>query len=152
MYKVKANEFEFSFTKEQTDAADLVKKSSAEFNLLYNYRSVNAKIVAPSAVALAEKMYTDSMGMQDYPVPQEMTEAVLKQGLEKGVAELVFEVERVRMNEAALVSGANPELDAVQAAQKNKTERKVLLRDAALQRAVDFITTLAIYERAKAPR
>ncbi len=39
----------------------------------------DAKIVAPSAVALAEKMYTDSLGMQDYPVPQEMTEADIAQ-------------------------------------------------------------------------
>ena len=41
----------------------------------------------------------------------------------------------------------NPELDAAQAAQKNKSERKALLRDAVLQRAVDFITTIAIYEK-----
>lgn len=35
----------------------------------------DAVVVAPSAVALAGQMYTDSMGMQDYPVPQAMTEA-----------------------------------------------------------------------------
>jgi N-ethylmaleimide reductase len=34
-----------------------------------------AKIVAPSAVALAGQMYTDAQGLQDYPVPQAMTEA-----------------------------------------------------------------------------
>lgn len=36
-------------------------------------------IVAPSAVALGGQMYTDAMGMQDYPVPQEMTEADIAQ-------------------------------------------------------------------------
>lgn len=41
--------------------------------------AADAKIVAPSAVALAEKMYTDSQGMQDYPVPQEMTAADILQ-------------------------------------------------------------------------
>ena len=41
--------------------------------------AADAKIVAPSAVALAEKMYTDALGMQDYPVPQEMTEADIAQ-------------------------------------------------------------------------
>jgi N-ethylmaleimide reductase len=41
--------------------------------------AADAKIVAPSAVALAEKMYTDSQGMQDYPVPQAMTEADILQ-------------------------------------------------------------------------
>ncbi|MDB5664365.1 alkene reductase [Cypionkella sp.] len=38
-----------------------------------------AKIVAPSAIALAGQMYTDADGMQDYPVPQEMTEADIQQ-------------------------------------------------------------------------
>lgn len=38
-----------------------------------------AKVVAPSAVALAGQMYTDGAGMQDYPVPQEMTEADIAQ-------------------------------------------------------------------------
>ncbi len=37
------------------------------------------KIVAPSAVALAGQMYTDAAGPQDYPVPQEMTEADIAQ-------------------------------------------------------------------------
>jgi len=41
--------------------------------------AADAKIVAPSALALAEKMYTDSLGMQDYPVPQAMTEADILQ-------------------------------------------------------------------------
>lgn len=41
--------------------------------------AVDAKIVAPSAVALAGQMYTDSQGMQDYPVPQEMSEADIAQ-------------------------------------------------------------------------
>ena len=41
--------------------------------------AADTRIVAPSAVALAEKMYTDSLGMQDYPVPQEMTEADILQ-------------------------------------------------------------------------
>jgi N-ethylmaleimide reductase len=35
----------------------------------------SARIVAPSAVALAGQMYTDAQGMQDYPVPEAMTAA-----------------------------------------------------------------------------
>ncbi len=38
-----------------------------------------ARILAPSAVALAGQMYTDALGMQDYPVPQAMTEADILQ-------------------------------------------------------------------------
>ena len=37
------------------------------------------KIVAPSAVALAGQMYTDTSGPQDYPLPLEMTEADIAQ-------------------------------------------------------------------------
>jgi len=39
----------------------------------------NAKILAPSALALAGQMYTDALGLQDYPVPQAMTEADIAQ-------------------------------------------------------------------------
>ncbi len=35
----------------------------------------SARIIAPSALALAGQMYTDAQGMQDYPVPEEMTAA-----------------------------------------------------------------------------
>ena len=81
-------------------------------------------------------------------VLEETTEKLLKQELEKGVSEFVFESERPHMNEAALVAGTNPEIDAAQQAQKNKAERTAPpLRDVVLQRAVDFITTIAIYER-----
>jgi N-ethylmaleimide reductase len=38
-----------------------------------------AKIVAPSAIALAGQMYTDAQGMQDYPVPLVMSEADIAQ-------------------------------------------------------------------------
>ncbi len=81
-------------------------------------------------------------------VSQETTQSVLKQGLESGVTSLVEETERQKMNEAALVAKRNPELDAMQAAQANKGEKpKAPLRDVALQRALDFITTIGLYEK-----
>ncbi len=45
IYKVKVNEFEFCFTQEQIDAIDLIQKSSNEFNLLKDHRSVNAVLM-----------------------------------------------------------------------------------------------------------
>jgi len=107
--------------------------------------------IAVAEVALPENVSVFPGGVKpDLPVevPQETTDAVLKQELEKGVSEYVFETERPRMNEAALVAGTNPELDAIQASQKAKGEKpKAPLRDAVLQRAVDFITTISIYEK-----
>lgn len=43
-YKVKVNEFEFSFTKDQIDNLDFVKRSAGSFNVLVGHRSVNAMI------------------------------------------------------------------------------------------------------------
>jgi biotin carboxyl carrier protein len=49
-YKVKANGFEFFFTQEEIEAADVVKKSATEFNLLKNHRSVNVRMVSADIV------------------------------------------------------------------------------------------------------
>ena len=107
--------------------------------------------VAVAEVALPDNVAVFPGGVKPdlaLDVAQETTNEVLKKELEKGVGEFVFESERPRMNEAALVAGNNPELDAIQAAQKTKGEKpKAPLRDTALQRAVDFITTIAIYEK-----
>ena len=107
--------------------------------------------VAVAEVALPDNVAVFPGGVKPdlaLDVAQETTNEVLKKELEKGVGEFVFESERPRMNEAALVAGNNPELDAIQAAQKTKGEKpKAPLRDAVLQRAVDFITTIAIYEK-----
>jgi hypothetical protein len=139
----------------QVNAMVIGQQTRGEAVEFANFPLAGGKLVriAVAEVALPDKTTVFPGGVKPdiaLDVPHETTEAVLKQGLEKGVNDLVFETERVRMNEAALVSGANPELDAAQAAQKNKAERpKPPLRDAVLQRAVDFITTLAIYEKAK---
>lgn len=70
------------------------------------------------------------------------TEAeVLKIGLEKGVGSLVWETERARRNEAALVAGINPELD-----EANRRSSKSVY-DATLQRAVDLITAIGIFTK-----
>ena len=105
--------------------------------------------VAVSEVALPENISVFPGGVKpDLPVdvPQETTDAVLQAGLDSGVAPLVAETERPRMNEAALVAGINPELEAM--ANRARGERtKAPLRDAVLQRAIDFVTTISIYEK-----
>ena len=44
IYKVKANEFVFTFTSDEIDAMDIIKKSPGEFNLIRDHQSVNAKV------------------------------------------------------------------------------------------------------------
>ncbi len=40
-----------------------------------------AKVLGPSAIGLSGQMYTDSQGMQSYPVPEAMTEAQIEQAI-----------------------------------------------------------------------
>ncbi|MFM8809644.1 MAG: hypothetical protein ACKOJB_12230, partial [Chthoniobacterales bacterium] len=65
--------------------------------------------------------------------------AILDGALEKGIAGFVFESERARMNEAALVAGTNPEIDA--------DESKTQLLDRPLQRAVDLVTAIKLFRK-----
>lgn len=51
VYKVKSNEFEFTFTQDQIDAVDMVQHSHGSFNLIMDHRSVNATLVEANAFA-----------------------------------------------------------------------------------------------------
>lgn len=77
----------------------------------------------------------------DLDVPQDdhERETILAESLEKGMAGFVFERGRVQMNEAALVAGTDPEIDAV--------ERNEPLLDRPLQRAVDLVTAIKLFRR-----
>lgn len=77
------------------------------------------------------------------------TAEVLRLELEKGTAPLLAEPSRPHMNEAALVSGRNPEIDAAEASQQARGEAKPPPRDAVLERAVDLVTSVAVFERRK---
>lgn len=79
VYKVKVNEFEFVFTREQIDAVDLVKKSSTEFNLIKDHRSVNAKLV--EADSDAKKMTIEVDGENfDIEIKDELDQMLDKMG------------------------------------------------------------------------
>jgi hypothetical protein len=89
------------------------------------------------------------------PVPQDQTDALLANGLANGAASLVKDPDRPRLNEHALVSGTNPELDAMKALQERKARGEDLrppARDVTLQRALDYIAGVAVYEAGHAKR
>jgi hypothetical protein len=74
--------------------------------------------------------------------------AIFQQSAEKGMSPFIFEAERPHLNEAALLAGRNPEIDAMEAAQRRRaTGEKPLPRDPVLQRAIDVVTSLAIYQQ-----
>ena len=59
VFKVKVNEFEFSFTQEEIDAIDLVQKSATVFNLLKDHRSVSAVLTAEEPSAKVQTIEID---------------------------------------------------------------------------------------------
>jgi Peptidase family S41 len=62
---------------------------------------------------------------------------------QRGLTTFVFERERPHFNEAALIAGTNPELEIRQ--QRRGPEEN--LHDSVLQRAVDVITSLAVFQK-----
>jgi hypothetical protein len=53
------------------------------------------------------------------------------------------------MNEAALLAGTNPELEAAEAAQqrRGRAPEKPPAHDPVLQRALDVVTSLEVYQK-----
>jgi len=66
---------------------------------------------------------------------------------EKGMTPFVYETERPHLNEAALIAGTNPELDIPDAQRRNRAREKQPVRDSVLQRALDVVTSLEIYQK-----
>jgi hypothetical protein len=73
---------------------------------------------------------------------------VFEQSRERGMRDFVFEAERPHLNEAALLAGRNPEIEAMETAQRRgRAGEKPLPRDPVVQRALDLVTSLAIYQQ-----
>ena len=69
---------------------------------------------------------------------------ILKLTDTESITPFVVDEERPRTNEAALVAGTNPEIDAYEAQEAGKTPAATP-KDLALQRAIDFLTTVSVY-------
>src|SRR5438093_321784 len=80
----------------------------------------------------------------DLPVetPPAQKRQIFVLSAQRGIAAFVFETERPHFNEAALIAGTNPELEARQQ-RRNSDEH---LHDAVLQRAVDVIASIAVFQ------
>jgi hypothetical protein len=108
-------------------------------------------------VAVAEAIPPDQRpcfpeGVQpDLPValPAADKHQIFQESRTKGMALFVFESDRPHLNEAALLAGTNPEIEAVQATQQQRArgEDNPALHDAVLQRAVDLVTSIGVYEK-----
>lgn len=107
--------------------------------------------VAIAEVVLPENRSLFPEGVKP-DLPVEMSPAdkrlIFQVSPEKGMSPFIYEAGRAHMNEAALLAGTNPELDAAEAAQQRRgrpPEKGPY--DSVLQRAVDLVTSLAIYQK-----
>jgi hypothetical protein len=84
-------------------------------------------------------------------LPVEMSGAEKRQifrlSTERGMGPFVYESDRPHLNEAALIAGTNPELDIPDAQRRLRSRSGQSLRDSVLQRALDVVTSLEIYQK-----
>lgn len=79
--------------------------------------------------------------------PKERQDAVLALADQNGVSDYIFDEERPHTNEAALVAGKNPDLDAYEADHASARSKQQHVKDLVLQRAIDFLTTISVFRK-----
>jgi hypothetical protein len=105
-------------------------------------------------VAIAEVIGPDGKSLYpggvkpDLPVEMSILEKhqVFAASNEKGMMPFVNETERPHLNEAALIAGTNPELESADQ-RRGRVQQTAGPRDPMLQRALDLITSLEIYQK-----
>src|SRR6266702_4322560 len=105
-----------------------------------------AEIVSPESHSLFPE------GIKpDLPVEMSMVDKrqIFQLSGEKGMGPFVYEAGRPHMNEAALLAGTNPEVEAAETAQqrRGRAPEKPPAHDPVLQRALDVVTSLEIYQK-----
>ncbi|MEP6777276.1 MAG: S41 family peptidase [Chthoniobacterales bacterium] len=107
--------------------------------------------VAVGEVILPENRPLFPGGLKpDVPVEMGLAEKreVFQQSREKGMSGFIYDVERPHLNEAALLSGKNPEIEAMETAQRRgRAVEKATVRDPVVQRALDLVTSIGVYQR-----
>jgi hypothetical protein len=108
-------------------------------------------------LAVAEMVSPESRSLfpeglkPDLPVEMSMADKrqIFQLSGEKGMTPFVYEGGRPHMNEAALLAGTNPEVEAAEAAQqrRGRAPEKPPAYDPVLQRALDVVTSLEIYQK-----
>jgi hypothetical protein len=104
-----------------------------------------AEMISPEGRSL----FTDGV-KPDLPIDMSPADKrqIFQLSSEKGMGPFVYEAGRPHMNEAALLAGTNPEVEAAEAAQqrRGRVPEKQPPHDPVLQRALDVITSLEVYQ------
>jgi len=108
-------------------------------------------------VAVAEMVSPDGRPLfpegtkPDLPVEMSIADKrqIFQLSGEKGMGPFVYEGARPHLNEAALLAGTNPEVEAAEAAQqrRGRAPEKPPAHDPVLQRALDVVTSLEVYQK-----
>ena len=107
-------------------------------------------------VASAEAVLPDGQPLfpggvkPDLPVelPESEKRQMFRLSAEKGgMGPFVYEADRPHLNEAALIAGTNPELDIADGQRRLRSRSGQSPRDSVLQRAIDIVTSLEIYQK-----
>ena len=105
-----------------------------------------AEMISPDGRSLFPEGVTP-----DLPVEISLAEKrqIFQSSAEKGMGPFIYDVGRPHMSEAALLAGTNPELEAAEAAQqrRGRTPEKPPPHDPVLQRALDVVTSLEVYQK-----
>jgi hypothetical protein len=107
--------------------------------------------VAEAVLPEGRPLFPDGV-KPDLPVEMPMADKrqIFQLSVQRGMGPFVYETERPHLNEAALLAGTNPELDAAEAAAQERRRRppeKPAAHDPVLQRALDVATSLEIYQK-----
>jgi Peptidase family S41 len=100
------------------------------------------KLVIPGTATIFPDGLTPDISVA---FPKQQQVPVLELEDENGVRDYIFDEERPHTNEAALVAGKNPDLDAYEADHMNRNNKPHAPKDTVLQRAIDFLTTISIF-------
>ena len=117
----------------------------ADFALGPNYllRIAVAEVMPPANLKIFPEGVKPDLAVEGAPTTGPERDRVLKAALEPGgVMAVVSDAERMRVNEASLVAGINPEIEILQDQQRRRRNPiEAVQRDLILQRAMDLITT-----------
>jgi len=91
LYKVKAGEFEFTFSKEEIESTDLIKIGENSFNLIKDNRSVNAILLDDNVMGKELSVEIDGERF-DVTIQDELDQLLDKMGFKEAVGKQIKEI------------------------------------------------------------
>ncbi|MGI8635706.1 MAG: biotin/lipoyl-containing protein [Segetibacter sp.] len=91
VYKVRVNEVEFNFTKEEVEALDLVQKSPSIFNLLKDHKSYNAVLIEADGSAKKQTIEIEGENF-DVQIKDELDQMLDKMGFSTTAGKQIKEI------------------------------------------------------------